>query len=801
MFRLTFALAFALLIAVASAQNPAPAPAPLPATVRLQYPNADINTILDLYETLTRKRLIRPNQVLVGQLYIVINEDVPREEAIKIIEITLLANGFSFVPSEDPSIVKVFGNGVNPRTGGIPIISDASQLPEREQVVTYLFKLKYADPTELSQMLTGYVAPATAGYTSIVPLPKAQALLVTESTPIIRGLVKIVNEVDLPPAEVVSEFIQLKRADAKDVLEKLEKIFEKQPSTTGGTPTAPGGAPRPNRPATTPEGTPIPANATAEQTGANSVEINGGSSTLTEDSIIIGKIKLTADTRTNRIHVVTRPVNIKFVRTLLEEFDRDVPFGEPAERPLRFVTAADVLESVIKAIQDPGAKDDAAATGGAGTQGNRQGTTSNRNTSQGNFGNDRFGGNSNGSFGSSGGSGFSEELSTQQVDTVPRAVTVGNTRVIADTRANKIIVLGNSEVRDKIFKLLDRLDVRAPQVMIQAVIGQLELGANEKFSVDYILRKGGALNSGLAVTGTGNSGAGSGSGGVTGTASNGIVTFNGNTPTLNLGSVLNQNTITQIATGGASGLTAFFTAGNTLNGIVTALEATNRFRVSARPHVFASNNKKAIIASGQEIAVPTQTLTSLTNTNVAQDNAAVSSSIQYKKVALQLEVVPLINSEREVTLDILQKIDEVSGSTKIGGNDIPSISTRYIKTTVSVPNEATLILGGLIRQSDNNSKSGIPVLSRLPLLGALFRSTTKDKVRNELVILMRPVVAMNPEESTQVREREQEHYQMEPDIDASIYPKGIRRGASSELPLRTPALPVLRDRALAPTFR
>lgn len=800
-----------LLCAGAFAQAP---PMPGLDTIQLQYPNADINTILDLYERIAgdaakkegrpAPRLIRPNQVLVGQLYIVVNDPVPRDEALKIIEITLLMNGFSLIPSEDGKIIKVFGNGVNPRGPGVPIISDPALLPQREQIVTYLFKLKFADPTELQQTLTAFIGQSTAGYTSVTALPKAQALIVTESTPIIRGLIRVVSEIDTPPAEVVSEFITLERADAKDVLEKLEKIFEKTPSPTGA-PGAPGttGAARAARPATTPEGLPIPSGATAEATGPNTVEITGGT-TLTEDSVIIGKIKLTADTRTNRIHVVTRPINMTFVRTLIKEFDSDVKFGEPTERALRFVTAADVLEPVIKAIQDPGAKDDAGATGGQ-QQGRPGQTTTGRTTGQNQFGG---GGGFGGGFGGGGGSqGFSEELQTQEVDTVPRAVTVGNTRIIADTRANKIIVLGNREVKDKIFKLLDALDVRAPQVMLHTVIGQLDLSDNEQFGVDYIIRKGQATgfvpttptdptdptNPGTPTTNT------------NGRGLNNFVNLTSPGGVINVANLLSQRGITQLAVAGSTGLSGFFTAGNTLDVIVSALESSGRFKVTQRPHVFTSNNKKAIIASGQEIAVPTQTLTSLTNTNVATDNAAVSSSIQFKRVALQLEVVPLINSEREVTLDVLQKVDEIvpNAERTIGGNQIPTIATRYIKTTVSVPNEGTLVLGGLIRQADNKSYRGIPYLSRIPLLGALFRSTTKDKSRSELVILIRPVVTMNPDESIQTRERGQEFFRMEPDLESTIYPPGIRKKARPEPEpiFREGAPPPLRERAGAPKFR
>ncbi len=816
MFRLPLSLGLLFLAATAFAQNPVPprglpaenpalpAPGglpPLPVTVKLQYPTGELSVILDEYERLTRKKLIRPSILQTSApIYIVFNEDLPREDAVKIIEMTLLINGYTLIPSEDPSIVKVFGSGANPRTGGIAIISDPGQIPEKEQVISFLFHLKYADPTELAQVLNGFISPSQAGYSSILPLPKAQALLVTENTPIIRGLLKIVNEIDLPPATVDSFFIALERADVKDVLEKLEKIFEKNP--TPGAAGAVPGVPRPVRPLTTPEGLPIPNNATAEVTSPNTVEING-SATLTEDSLIVGKIRLIADVRTNRIQVITRKENIKFVRMLIEEFDRDVPFGEPSEYPLKFVTASDVLDPVIQAIKDPGAKDDGAgAAGGQGAAGTRQGTNTNRggaNANTGGANGSSFGG---GSSGNSAG-GFSEELQTSEVNTQPRAVTVGNTRIIADTRSNKIIVLGNKEVKNKIFKLLARLDQRAPQVMIHAVIGQLELTNNESFGVDYILHKGGSFAPSSSITGGTTTTPGTGT---TATTSAGnIVTF-GSTgaPTLNFNSLINQRMITQIAAAGTGGLSGFIAAGNSLDVVVNALQATNRFHVVARPNVFTSNNKKAIIASGQEIAVPTQSLSSLNNsTGINQDNASVSTSVQFKRVALQLEVVPLINSEREVTLEILQKIDELvpGGDRRVGGNDIPTIANRFLKSTVSVPNESTLVLGGLIRTQETKGATGIPYLSKIPLFGALFRSTTTSKTRSELVILIRPVVSMGPEETVQTREREQEYMNIEPDLESTIIPQGIRRRAPSQPAFREPPAVSLREKTLAPSFR
>ena len=186
--------------------------------------------MLRLYEQLTGKKLVMDNFVQ-GKVNIFIAKQVPREEAIKIIEMNLLMNGFSLVPAGD-DIVKVIGTGKNPRTAGVPVLSDESEIPSGEHVVSYLFKLRYADPTELQQVLGQYLSPPQP-YTSFLALPKSGSLLITENTAVIRKLVTIIDQVDIPPAEVVSEFIKLERADASKVVDLLKEIFEKRPSAGG----------------------------------------------------------------------------------------------------------------------------------------------------------------------------------------------------------------------------------------------------------------------------------------------------------------------------------------------------------------------------------------------------------------------------------------------------------------------------------------------------------------------------------------------------------------------------------------
>jgi general secretion pathway protein D len=805
MFRRTLiAASFAVFTACALAQAQ-PIPGLTEDGIALQIPASpdSVKEVLNLYERLTGKRLILDAQVT-GPVPLNINTKVSKDEAIKIIEVALLMNQFTLVPTDDPHIWKVFGIGKNPKTGGVPIYTDETLLPATEQVVSYLFKLQYADATELQQTLQqAFPANPVLGGQSITALPKAGALLVTENTAIIRQIIRIVFELDRQPAKVDSRFFVLQRADAKDVQEKLTDILTRKdtaaPAGAVPPPTAgqPGQYPRAGviRTQTTPDGLPLPAGAPAAES-ATTVELSVGPN---EENIISGRIKITADVRTNRIHIVTRPENMKFISDLIEEFDANIPFGEPSVYPLKHVNAADVFEVVVKAISDPGQEGQAGAGGGTGTLGNRpQGAASTganlfggRGGAQGTTG---LGGGLGSYGGGGGGTGIgasgatlSESLNAQEKDIRPQAITIGNARIIADNRANSIIVVGNRDVKEKLFAVIAQLDVRAPQVVIHTCIGQLTLSENEQFGVNYIMNLGRNLDNFANGVTTGTTTTTGGPG----------VNIVGSNPTLNFANLLNQEQIKQIAVAGATGFNGFFTAGNAFDVLITALESTNRFRVVSRPILHTSNNKKAIIASGEEIAIPTTIQSGFTG---GTNDLVTNSSIQFKTVALTLEVLPLINADREVSMDIVQKIDEQAGTTTIDNNQIPRIATRVLQTNVTVPSEATLILGGLIKQRNDKTYSGIPLLSRIPLLGPLFRTTTYNKTREELVILIRPSVTFTPKEAVRVTETEQEALRLEPDLEQTIFDVNHReRGVEIRKPL--PLLrdePVLNDKDVKP---
>jgi len=460
-----------------------------------------------------------------------------------------------------------------------------------------------------------------------------------------------------------------------------------------------------------------------------------------------------------------------FIRKLIREFDANVEFGKPVTRPLRYISAADVLPVLVQSLTEPGTTAQAGAEGGASPPPQAQpGRTSTPSP---------YTGGTTGTSGSQTGTtlNISEELTTQPVDTVPKAVTVGNAKLIADQRANAIIVLGSREVVVKVEKILDEMDVKAPQVALSTVVGQLQLSNNEEFGADYFAKYHNRF---------------------IGSSRNNAV-FGDNDPNIPLptgspgGQLLdpaNLINFSRIIRNVGTGTNIYLAAGDAFAAIVHVLESTGKFKIISRPTVFTSNNKKAIIASGQEVPVPVNTLTNATTVN---NVASVSSSIEYKKVALQLEVVPLINSEKEVSLDILQKIDALGNNRLVSGNLIPEINTRYIRTNVSAPNKSTIVLGGLIEDNKQRNSTGIPYLSRIPYVGALFRSTKDTRTRQELIILMRPEVTLTKLDAYRLRQKQEDRTHFGPELEQDDCPECPKPREGKQLTLPPPDIPAAKD--------
>lgn len=661
------------------------------------FQNTPVASILDNYEQLSGKHLIR-DVTLTSLPPITLNASgVGREEFLRLIEATLLLNGVAIVPIDDHTakVVSVASNK-NPRSEGVKLYANADAIPQDDEVVSYYMPLSYISPTEAVNIFTNQ-APVHA-YGAYIPAPTAQAVIVTENTGVVRELIALKELIDIPPARVTSEFVQLTRADAEKVADLLNKLLEprkddqRQAGDTVG----------------------VPPNLGTETPLSN------------ERDLLSGPAQIVADPRSNRILIVTRPVNIPFLKQMISELDRPDNFMEPQRRALKYVLAQDILPALAtaiaqgkdeldeaKAVSAPASVNNSSSPNGANTapvQAAPASTAQNGTASQSSPGNGE------------------EALTDPPQNNVPTIATVGKTRLLADNLSNSIIVFGSPDAVSRVNDMIDQLDRKPLQVYLAAVIGQLTVGKGMEFGVD-ILQKFQQSNSYGAATGLINTAAGTSAANVPAPAS----------LTSALGFPL------------SSGLTIYGAIGNTVNAYVRALETTNRFKIISRPSVYTTNNKAATIASGSQVPVPASTTSGFTGSST---DLVTTSSISYENVLLQLSIIPVINANHEVTLRIRQSNDSIGGQQTISGNSIPIIDTQKLDTEVRVPDKSTIVIGGLISDSTERDMSGLPFLSDIPLLGYLFSDTKKNKNRTELIIMIQPTVVDTEADQVVVNETE-----------------------------------------------
>ena len=688
----------------------------------IQFPNNPVSDFLMVYERLKGVTLIKDASLLAGgaNLSLTLNQPVSKAEAIRLIESTLLLNGYAFI-AVDKNSVKVINTagGKNPRSEGVFLFTNESELPEGEVVASYVMPLTHLSAADAVPIFEQFIT--LHPYGSLVPVPVANQVLITENSTLIRRLIDVRNLIDTPAPEKKSEFISLQQANADRVVELITTILEKREegSGGGGAKAATGQPAQPNVPGLT------------GATGSSGVTIGGGKSGFA------GDIQLIADTRTNRILVIASPFDFAAIKALIEQFDIAVELTDPYEHSLNYVAATDMLQILGDMLQEEG--DEGGESGAGGSQ------STGRVTGGIGAGGAVTGGAAGAS--SSTGGKKADVLSEPGEQQAAESLIVGKTKLIADNRANSILVIGQPEAKDKVKALLTKLDKKPMQVYLATVIGQLTVNNQDEFAVNILQKYIGGNRTGSASTMGGNRFIDPGTI-VYGTTTNGIPYSQfqaGKTP-LTPQQAQQIGQIAQMATGALPGMQiATFILGS-IDLYINALTSTDRFRIASRPAVFTANNKKATIYNGTKIAVPTSTVTTLGGGGSATaTSGSQQSNIQYQDVVLKIEVVPLINSAKEISLQIVETNDTISPNSQAvgGGVQVPDINTQELNTTVIVPDRATILLGGLVTQQDTKNVAGVPFLSTIPLMGNLFKSTSDTVNRQELVVMIQPTIVEN----------------------------------------------------------
>ena len=717
-----------------------PPPAGVPANIRIRNakpslgdnkivediiePKLSGNQLAGLYRKYTGRRVIVASAASTAE-FAFIQEASPEDpltyaKAAELLRKAATIENFIFVPDEEDTnldFLTLATGGIRPTGIGIDVYNENTELPVGDAVISYVMNLNYIKPAEAVNTFTQIIGQFGA-YGSIAAVPNAAAVVITENTSLIRKLIDLKAEIDVPSSKVATRWIPVQFADVTEIADTLTELLTAQQSTQK---TA--GVQRAQAPAGLPPGT------AAGQGGSSSGEET--------------PVQIIPETRTNRIFAMGRPVDLLFVEGLVREFDIPTSDKTFLRRKLRFLTVSDFLPIANDALsrafssESSGGGTSGGRSGGRSTgqtnnrtqSNNRQSTNNNnsRNSS-------RFGGSSGGSRGGSSGfgggsSGGGASLGDPSVSSAPESMLVGRTLLVADNITNSIVAQGPPSALEIVERLLDQIDVKPDQVMISTVIGMLTLSKNQEYGVNYLLN------------GTDfKAGGGGGGGGLLPILPDAGARFPGFDP----------------ASIGSSGFRAIGTIDN-LSIYLKALQSKTDFTVLSRPSIFTSNNQKGTISSGERIAIPTS--------SNSFSNGGASTNIEYQDVVLKLEVIPLVNSDNEITMQIALLNDEQNGVQLLAGAgsngddlEVPRISTREILTTATVPNGETIVLGGLIVGKNNQTKSGIPILSDIPYLGALFSTTEDNNDRNELMVFIQPSIVSNARDLADVQYDMDERY-------------------------------------------
>ena len=285
-------------------------------------------------------------------------------------------------------------------------------------------------------------------------------------------------------------------------------------------------------------------------------------------------------------------------------------------------------------------------------------------------------------------------------------------RVVSDDYNNALLVYASPYEYGKIERILKKLDVIATQVLIEASIVEVQLVDGLQYGLEWIFQNG-----------IGNDYSGKGSLDLLGAAGLGAI---------------------------APGFSyEISNSAGDMKAVVNALAEKSLVNVISTPSVLVLDNHTAAIHVGDQ--QPIQSMVSVTDGGVAQ------TSIEYKDTGVKLEVTPSVNDGGLVTLDIMQSVTDVGPEDSATGQR--SFTERNVSSRIAVRSGASVVLGGLIRDNDAKSKSGVPLLMDIPVLGSLFSNTSNTLVRTELLVFITPKVVETDDElralSTEMRDRMQ----------------------------------------------
>ena len=281
---------------------------------------------------------------------------------------------------------------------------------------------------------------------------------------------------------------------------------------------------------------------------------------------------------------------------------------------------------------------------------------------------------------------------------------VGRTTIVASVPTNSLIIRTAPPNFPLLRETIEALDTRPPQVLLEVAVAEVTLGRGEDFGIDWIT-KGGSTTTSLG----------------------------------------NPN-----AADSAGGLGDFVVKVVSLErvdvrALLRMLASRSDVKVLSTPQVLAVNNREARILVGSKVPF-------VASTRLGND-VAIDRTVQYQDVGTNLVIIPTINSEDYISVEVLQEVSTLTTQTIQAALNAPVISTREAATRAIIRNGQTVVIGGLIGNSTEVRDSGVPFLKDLPIIGFLFKRSSRNRSRTELAIFVTPYIVRTDAEADAIRER------------------------------------------------
>jgi len=297
---------------------------------------------------------------------------------------------------------------------------------------------------------------------------------------------------------------------------------------------------------------------------------------------------------------------------------------------------------------------------------------------------------------------------------------LGRTTIVPDQATNSLVIRTAPPNFSVLQETIDQLDVRPPQVLLEVLIAEVTLDRANQYGINWQLftQKG--------VSGDSTRGA-----------------------TVGVGPQQFSDSLLKGLQG--LGIRLISLATIDVRAILQALATRTNVRVLSTPRILALNNEEARILVGSEVPFVSSTFAGLT--------AQLNTVVQFRNVGTQLTVIPTVNKDGYVTFRVLQEVSALSQQTVAAAQNAPIITTREAETSAIVKTGHTVVIGGLIGETQQTVESGVPLLKDLPLLGLLFKNRSVSRERTEIAIFLTPYVVFTDEQADSLLQRERDQLQ------------------------------------------